>query len=186
MISTDVKNQEAAMRDAVRGWARARGSAGGIGASFLLAAPAAAQQTAAVLQWAPPAERLTLAGVFAHATGPVQAAFAILIAAALAALAVWASSLGKVGGGDAKGVAAALGRLRIVRSGGAPLGLLAASYTLFACFLGMANVRPAPSLTVLAPGFAEAALAVMLGLLATTVAVICERHLEGRLRQAAA
>jgi hypothetical protein len=149
-----------------------------------VAGRAAAEPVA--VQWAPPAERLSLVGVLAHATGPVQAAFAILIAAAVAAVVVWATSLGKVGGGDAKGVAGALGRLRIVRSGGAPLGLLAASYTLFACFLGMANVRPAPSLTVLAPGFAEAALAVMLGLLATTVAVVCERHLEGRIRRAAA
>jgi hypothetical protein len=39
---------------------------------------------------------------------------------------------------------------------------------------------------VLAPGWAEAAMAVMLGLLATTVAVLCERHLEGRIRRAAA
>jgi hypothetical protein len=36
----------------------------------------------------------------------------------------------------------------------------------------------------MAPGWAEAALAVMLGLLATTVAVVCERHLEGRIRRA--
>ena len=57
---------------------------------------------------------------------------------------------------------------------------------MFASFIGMANVRPAPGLTVLAPGFAEATLAIMLGLLATTVAVVCERHLEGRIRQAAA
>jgi len=155
----------------------------GFVAAFVMAAGRAVAEP---LTWAPPAERLSVLGVLAHATGAVQAAFAILIAAAVAAVAVWAMSLGKVGGGDAKGVAVALGRLRIVRSGGAPLGLLAASYTLFACFLGMANVRPAPSLTVLAPGFAEAALAVMLGLLATTVAVVCERHLEGRIRRAAA
>ena len=83
-------------------------------------------------------------------------------------------------------LAGALGRLRIVRSGATPLGLLAASYIIFSGFLGMANVRPAPTLTVLAPGLAEAALAVMLGLLATVIAVVCERHLEGRIRRAAA
>jgi biopolymer transport protein ExbB/TolQ len=38
----------------------------------------------------------------------------------------------------------------------------------------------------MAPGWAEAALAVMLGLLATFVAVVCERHLEGKIRRAAA
>ena len=39
---------------------------------------------------------------------------------------------------------------------------------------------------VLAPGLAEAALAVMLGLMASCVAVICERDLEARIRRAAA
>jgi hypothetical protein len=80
---------------------------------------------------------------------------------------------------------AALWLLRIVRSGGAPLGALAASYILMCMFIGMANVRPAPSLSVLAPGWAEASMALMLGLLATTVAVLCERHLAGRIRAAA-
>lgn len=134
----------------------------------------------------PPAERLTILGVFADASLEVQLAFAILLVSTLAALAVWATSLAKVGQGDAKGLAGALGRLRIVRSGAMPLGFLAASYILFSGFLGISNVRPAPTITVMAPGWAEAALAVMLGLLATTVAVVCERHLEGRIRSAAA
>ena len=134
----------------------------------------------------PEAERLTMGGVFADAAPEVQLVFALLLISTVAALAIWAMSLRKVGQADAKGLAGALGRLRIVRSGATPLGLLAASYILFSGFLGMANVRPAPTLTVLAPGWAEAALAVMLGLLATVIAVICERHLEGRIRQAAA
>ena len=71
-----------------------------------------------------------------------------------------------------------------MRSGGAPLGALGASYVLFAGFMGIANVRPTPSVAVLAPGWAEAALAVMLGLLATTVGVLCERHLEARIPMA--
>ena len=45
-------------------------------------------------------------------------------------------------------VAGALGRLKIVRSAGIPLGALAASYILFSGFLGIANVRPAPSITL--------------------------------------
>ena len=134
----------------------------------------------------PEAERLTMGGVFADAAPEVQLVFALLLISTVAALAIWAMSLRKVGQADARGLAGALGRLRIVRSGATPLGLLAASYTLFAGFLGVANARPAPSFTVLAPGLAEAALAVMLGLLATFVAVICERHLEGRIRRAAA
>ena len=134
----------------------------------------------------PEDQRLTFAGVVADAAPEVQLVMAILALATVASAVVWATSLNKVGKGDAKGLAAAIGRLRIVRSGAAPLGFLTASYILFAGFLGMANVRPAPGLTVLAPGFAEAMLAVMLGLLATTVAVVCERHLEGWIRRAAA
>ncbi|HEY0647346.1 hypothetical protein [Phenylobacterium sp.] len=134
----------------------------------------------------PPGQRLTVAGVFADASLEVQLMLALLIAAALGAVVVWGLSLGKVGGGDAKAVATALGRLKIVRSGAAPLGFLTASYVLFAGFLGIANVRPTPTLTIMAPGFAEATLAVMLGLLASALAVICERHLEARIRRAAA
>lgn len=134
----------------------------------------------------PPSERLTFLGVFADASVEVQLMLALLIAGAIAAVAVWGMSLGKVGGGDAKAVASALGRLKIVRSAATPLGLLTAAYVLFAGFLGIANVRPTPSLTVMAPGFAEATLAIMLGLLASALAVICERHLEARIRRAAA
>lgn len=134
----------------------------------------------------PPAERLTLGGVFADASLEVQVILALLIAAALSSLVIWGLSLPKVGKGDARALAGALGRLRIVRSGGAPLGALGASYVLFAGFVGLANVRPTPSIGVLAPGWAEAALALMLGLLATTVGVLCERHLEARIRGAAA
>ncbi len=153
-----------------------------------LSATAAMAQEGPAVSYAvvPLAERLTIFGVFANATPLVQVAFVLLLVATFAALVIWGTSLGKVGRADAKGLAGALGRLRIVRSGAGPLGLFAASLTLFSGFVGMANVRPTPTLAVLAPGWAEAALAVMLGLLATTVAVVCERHLEGRIRRAAA
>ena len=150
------------------------------------AAQVASAQPVAGYEVVPLADRLTLMGVFANATPLVQIAFALLLVSTVAALLVWGTSLGKVKRADARGLASAMGRLRIVRSGAAPLGLFAASLTLFSGFVGMANVRPTPTLAVLAPGWAEAALAVMLGLLATTVAVICERHLEGRIRRAAA
>ena len=132
----------------------------------------------------PPETRLTLGGVFADAAPEVQIAFLILVISTGLALVIWATNISK--SDDPKRVATALGRLRIVRSAATPLGCLAASYTLFSGFVGMANVTPAPSITILAPGWAEAALAVMLGLLATTVAVTCERHLEARVRRAAA
>ena len=134
----------------------------------------------------PASERLTFLGVFADASVEVKVMLALLIAGAVWSVVVWAMSLGKVGGGDAKAVATALGRLKIVRSGAAPIGFLTASYVLFAGFLGISNVRPTPSLTVMAPGFAEATLAIMLGLLASALAVICERHIEARIRRAAA
>lgn len=129
---------------------------------------------------------LTLGDVLLNAAVPVQVVMIGLIVAAVVSLGLWGAGLTKVGKGDAKGLAGALGRLRIVRSAGAPLGALAASFTLMSGFVGLANVSPQPSLAVLAPGWAEAALAVMLGLLATSVAVICERHLESRIRRAAA
>jgi len=155
----------------------------GMGAA-LAAGAASAQEAGYTL--VPAAERLTVGDVFADASTEMQAVLFLLLAAAAASVVVWAMSLGKVGKADAKGLAGALARLRIVRSAGVPLGCLAAAYVMFSSFLGISNVRPAPSLTVVAPGLAEATLAIMLGLLATTVAVICERHLEGRIRRAAA
>ncbi|HEX7946729.1 MAG TPA: hypothetical protein VF495_18820 [Phenylobacterium sp.] len=151
-----------------------------------VAAGAAAAQPGTGYTVVPAAERLTVGRVFGDAAPEVQLVFAILLISVVAVLAIWAISLPKVGKGDAAGLAGALGRLRIVRSAATPLGFLAASYTLFSGFMGIANVRPAPTMTVMAPGWAEAALAVMLGLLATTVAVVCERHLEARIRRAAA
>ena len=155
-----------------------------LGLAVLSSAPGLALAEAYTI--VPPAERLTLPRVFADASLEVQLMLALLIGAAIASVVFWGLSLGKVGGGDAKAVASALGRLKIVRSGAAPLGFLTAAYVLFCGFLGIANVRPTPSLTVMAPGFAEATLAIMLGLLASALAVIGERHLEARIRRAAA
>lgn len=165
----------------------------GFGAAIAAGAASAAEATyvtgpveTPVYTILPVAERLTVGKVFLDASPEVKLVLALLIIGAVAAVAVWAMSLGKVGKADAKGLAGAMGRLRIVRSAGVPLGCLAGAYVMFSSFLAISNVRPAPSLTVVAPGLAEGALAIMLGLLATTVAVICERHLEGRIRRAAA
>jgi len=156
-----------------------------LGAVAAFAASAAAAQEAPYTV-VPVADRLTVGGVFVDASTEMKLVMVLLFAATLASLAVWGMTLGKVGKGDAKALAGALGRLKIVRSAGVPLGCLAASYVMFASFLGISNVRPTPTLTVMAPGLAEASLQIMLGLLATTVAVVCERHLEGRIRRAAA
>ena len=156
------------------------------GVILALAAATAQAQPATGYTVVPPSERLTFAGIFADAAPEVQAVMAILVLATLASVALWAIGLPRVGKGDAKGVATALGRLKIIRSAAVPLGFLSASYTLTMGFVGVSNVRPTPSLTVMAPGFAEASAAVVLGLLAAVVAVIGERHLEARLRRAAA
>lgn len=158
----------------------------GVAAAVSAVAGAAAAQTAANYTVVPPAERLTFGGVFADASVEVQIAMALMIAGAVGSLVIWALNLSKVGSADTKGLAGGLGWLKIVRSAGVLLGVLTASFILLSGSIGVANVRPTPSLTVLAPGFAEASLAVMLGLLASTVAVICERHLEARIRRAAA
>jgi hypothetical protein len=155
-------------------------------AALAAAGAAQAQPQAQAFTVVPPAERLTAVRILAHATPVVQLVFALLMIGVLAAVAVWVMGLGQVGKGDARRLAAALGRLKIMRSVAAPLGLLGASYTLLNGFIGLSNIRPTPTLAVLAPGWAEAALAVLLGLLATTVAVACERHLEARIRRAAA
>lgn len=155
-------------------------------AAGLVLAAGAARAEEVAYRLVPASERLTFGDVFADASLEMKTVFAILILSAVGAVAIWAMSLGKVGRGDAAGLATALGRLKIVRAGGTPLGALAAAYVLLWGFIGIANVRPAPAITVMAPGWAEAALAVMLGLLATTVGVLCERHLEARIRRAAA
>ena len=155
----------------------------GLAALTGLARPAVAQPEPGYTV-VPMDQRLTVLGVIGDASIEVQAMMALLIAGSIGAVVVWAINVGKVG--DPKRAAGALGRLRIVRSGAAPLGFATASYVLLSGFIGISNVRPTPSLTVMAPGFAEATLAVMLGLLASTVAVICERHLEAQIRRAAA
>ena len=147
-------------------------------------APEAASAAAPTL--APAAERLSLSGVFTDAALINQALMALLILGAVASIVIWALALPQVNRADARGLAGSLGRLRVIRSAAALLGFFAAAYTLLNLFIGIANVRPAPSLTMLAPGFAEATLAVMLGLFAAAVAVVAERHLEARVRRAAA
>lgn len=153
------------------------------GASAMLAAAAAVAQPAGYTV-VPAAERLSLAGVLADAAPANQLVMGVLILATLGSLAAWAVGLNRLKQGETP--VTALGWLSIVRSAGVMLGLLAASLTLLGGFLGIANVRPAPDMTIMAPGWAEAILEVTLGLLASTVAVICERSLEARVRRTVA
>ncbi|MDB5424283.1 MAG: hypothetical protein JWQ29_1699 [Phenylobacterium sp.] len=146
---------------------------------LLAAGPALAQQTAADPQLTaiPAADRLTLAGIFAHAGLPVKVVLFGLLAASLAAAAVWVVQLVRPG----QRLAAASAWLSGLAAAAPLVGLLGASYTSLNCFIGISNVRPTPSLTLLAPGLAEASLSVGLGLLAAALATLGHRHLQARL-----
>ena len=128
-----------------------------------------------------PAEHLQLAAVVAHAKPVVMLCLLLLVAAIVSATAVWVVQLTK---GKAVSVG---GRAGIFLSGllaaGPLVGLTAAAYGLMDMAIGVANVRPEPNLTVLAPGFAEAGLCVTLGLLAAALAAVYRLHLG--LREAA-
>jgi hypothetical protein len=120
---------------------------------------------------------LTLIDVFAHAKPLIMLIFAGLIVAAAYAAFVYIRGVLAHRNEPARG----LGFLAALASGGPLLGLLGAAYGLLDMCIGIANVQPAPSVTTLAPGYAEAALSVTLGLLAGAIGVIGHRHLKVRL-----
>jgi len=153
-------------------WTTRAGLAALVGAA---AACAWAETAAAAVSATEPETRLNLLGVFAHATVPVQAIMAGLMAAALASLAIWASQLTAKTPGAGR-----LAFLSGVTAASPLLGLAAATYSLLNSCIGIANVRPAPDLTTLAPGLAEALTSVLLALLAAVIALIARRHLESR------
>ncbi len=123
-------------------------------ASLLLATPALA------------ADRLTVGDVFGNAAEPVQVIILLLAAAIVAAPVLLALRR--------PGALSAIAK-------GAPLLAGAASlFTLLAGAVGIANSPTVPSLTVLAPGFAEMLFLMVLGLLATFSAVVCRELAKPR------
>ncbi|MFL5295011.1 MAG: MotA/TolQ/ExbB proton channel family protein [Phenylobacterium sp.] len=126
----------------------------------------------------PPAERLSLVPMFAHAHPLVQVALAILVLAIFASLALWIGQLTP----RARRPASALAALTAIAASAPLLGFAAGAYGVMDMFIGIANVRPVPSLSILAPGFAEAMLCVTLGLLAATLATGGRHHLKARLQ----
>ncbi len=151
--------------------------------AMMVASPVLAQQTAGDPQFIPiPAgDRLDLMGVFAHA-GPVMKVVLFgLLAVSLIAVAVWIVQLVRPGERRSHGLAAASAWLSGVAAAGPLVGVFGAAYAALNGFIGISNVRPTPSLTVLAPGFAEAMLSVGLGLLAAAIATIGARHLQAKL-----
>jgi biopolymer transport protein ExbB len=69
--------------------------------------------------------------------------------------------------------------LSALRLGAPLLGLLGAAYNLMMISIGVSNTGPQP-LDVLAPGFAEAAFLLVLGLIVGVVAVVCHWIVEAR------
>lgn len=134
----------------------------------------------------PPAERLHIEDIFGDASILNQVLIAALALAAVGALVCWV--LGRVRAGGAE-PSRAVGGLRYLKGmwlGSVLIGLAGASYTLLCMCVGLANVRPSPSIAILAPSFAEAVFQVMLGLAAAAIAVICQQDLDSRLRRVAA
>jgi len=115
---------------------------------------------------------LTLVEVFAHAQPVVKAFLFLMFVLLIADVAVWVGQLS--GRRSARGETV-LSSVLVA----APLfGLTAAAYGLLDMSIGIANVSPEPSLTVLAPGFAEASLCILLGLLAASLAAAFRAHLR--------
>ena len=130
-----------------------------------------------VTAWAAP--RLTLGVVFGDADELNKMLMVLLMAAALAAVLV--TGLKLASGRRLNGGSAFVSALRL----GAPLmGLVGAAYVLLMLFIGIANFGGPVPLPVLAPGFAEAAMLFLLGVIAGVVGVVCHWIIESRIDRA--
>ena len=112
--------------------------------------------------------------VFLDAAPAMKLVMVILIAASLGAVAVCVRKL--MSGPTLSGGSTFLSALRL---GGPLLGLLGGAYNGLMMFMGLAR-GPQP-FEVLAPGLAEIALLILLGLLSGVVAVICHWAVEARI-----
>lgn len=148
-------------------------------AVVLAAGPVWAQTVDPQLMLVAPEARLTPVRVFLDASPVVKAIMAALAAGAVAAAVLWARQLGR--GPDPRALAFYGG----LHAAGPLLGLLGAVYGLLNSFLGISNVRPTPSLSVVAPGIAEALPCFGLGLFAAVVAVMCRWHIKAQVEIAA-
>lgn len=120
--------------------------------------------------------RLTLSTVFADADESMKLLMIALIVASLAAIVVTAVKL--AAGKRLNGGSAFVSALRL---GGPLIGLVGAAFVLLSMFIGIANSSGPVPIPVLAPGFAEAALLFLLGLIAGVVGVICHWIIEARI-----
>jgi biopolymer transport protein ExbB/TolQ len=121
------------------------------------------------------APRLTIATVFFDADETMQFLMVALVAASLASIVV--TGLKLASGKRLNGGSAFVSALRL---GGPLMGLVGAAFVVLMGFIGIANFGPVP-MPVLAPGFAEAALLFLLGLIAGVVGVVCHWIIEARI-----
>ncbi len=124
-------------------------------------------------------DRLTPVGIFLHATPMLELIMAGLLLASLAAAAVCVRKLAT--GPRLTGGSAYLSNLRI---GGPVVGLLGAAWAGLGMALGLANVTGQVPLKVLAHGYSEVMLVVLLGFLAGAVGVIANWAVESRIDRA--
>jgi hypothetical protein len=125
-------------------------------APLLLATPA----------FAAPLERLTLVDVFGNAAGPIKLIALLLLAAVVVAPVLLAIRRPEP--------------LSALAKGAPLLGGAAVLFILMAGAVGIANSPVVPSMTVLAPAFAEALLLLVLSALATFSAVVCRELAKPR------
>jgi hypothetical protein len=115
--------------------------------------------------------------VILHADWLAQMVFAAMAAAIFGALVAWAVQQVRLRRGQAQGLESALAFLSGLVITAPFLGLTRAAYELMKACLGLVNLRPTPDLVALAPAFAEAAMAILLGALTAAVAAAARGHL---------
>lgn len=123
--------------------------------------------------------KLTAAGVLQNATPFVQMIVLALITAIIAAVVICGMKLAsapRLSGGSAF--------LSGLRLGGPIAGALGAGYGVLNMCIGLSNVSPTPPISVLAHGWAEAMMLVVLGFLTGMVAVIANWAVESRIDRA--
>lgn len=125
------------------------------------------------------AQPLTVIGVFQDADIISQFVMLCLVAASIAAVVVGAMKVSS--GPHLAGGSAFLSALRL---GGPIIGAFGASYVVLNIFMGVSNVSYPVTLKIVAPGVAEAAFLLGLGLLSGVVAVIANWAVEARIDRA--
>lgn len=123
--------------------------------------------------WAAPLTPMT---VIANAAPFVKVVMLCLFVAMIVAIGVCIVKL--VSGPRLSGGSAYLSGLRL---GGPIAGGLGAAYGVLNMCIGLANVAETPTVRILAPGWAEAMMLVLLGLLTGVVAVVANWAVESRI-----